>query len=107
MTHTSVILTGDINTKSTEWRGGGSISNNRGGVLSELLYKLVLHICNDGKIPPFRNTNGTSYIDLTICSTDLCARLKNCKVMEDEEPCSPHYYIYFELDEVHAKKHRH
>lgn len=52
------IVTGDFNSKSTEW--GGKITKPRGQLLSELIHKHNMLILNNGRVPTF--------IDVTACS---------------------------------------
>lgn len=69
----SVIISGNFNAKSAEWRG--VITESRGSMVSELLLKYDLQVCNDGNPPTFCNENRSSYIDVTACSTNLLPRL--------------------------------
>jgi len=91
----NVLLTGDFNAHHTDW--GPASCNSRGDVLSNMIHARGLIVCNRGKIPTFRNKNGSSIIDLTIASPKLAARVIVCA----DSPTlslSDHSYIKYKLE---------
>lgn len=59
-----------------------------------------LTICNIGITPTFRNANGSSHIDITMCGARLADKMQMWKVDEDEENLSPHNNIHFTVRSV-------
>lgn len=92
----SIIITGDFNSKHRAW--GSKISNSRGNVLMEWIALHRLIIVNTGNTPTCSRATGESIVDLTLCTEDMSARVREWKVQDGMESLSDHRYIQFVLD---------
>lgn len=86
------MIAGDFNAKSPRW--GANDEDRRGSLLSERIQLMELEVANCGSKPTFERRNQQSWIDVTICSTNV--RLQNWRVTK-EENLSDHYTLRFEL----------
>lgn len=77
-----ILLGGDANAKNPWW--GGTKLDSKGEYLSGTLEELGLNILNNGNIPTFDTVRGgirySSYVDLTVCTTDLLSLVDDWKV---------------------------
>ena len=89
-----IIVGGDFNAKSPEWRS--PTENLRGTDFVEWIYQRNLVVLNQGDRPTFIRYSQTSYIDLTLCSERLSADIVDWRVME-EETLGCHQVITFHL----------
>ena len=90
------IVLGDLNIKSPLW--GAQRSDARGEYFAEWIAAMQLVVHNTGSVPTFTRGSSASYIDVT-CSTErLAGRVRNWKVLEEEETISDHNFIYFEIE---------
>ncbi|XP_066260791.1 uncharacterized protein [Euwallacea similis] len=94
--HGKLILMGDFNAKSPDW--GASIEDARGGVLLQMVGALEMVALDTGE-PTF------SCIDVTFVSLGLVNHALYWQILENE-PCSPHKYICFEIGSISARKTR-
>lgn len=53
---------------------------------------------NDGVTPTFQGAQGSSFPDLTLCPTKEAAKIKNWKVLDEEENLSDHHCIEFTIE---------
>ncbi|KAL4112825.1 hypothetical protein QTP88_016549 [Uroleucon formosanum] len=70
-----VIVAGDFNAKHRAW--GSRVNNDKGESLSDLTSSLGLIICNQGGRPTWQRNDSKSYIDVTMTSANLAARVKH------------------------------
>ena len=90
----NVLIGGDFNAKAYSW--GSPIEDKKGSILAEWINENDYNILNDGQVPTFERNNGSSYIDVTICSTEIGKLVRNWYV-DEEENLSYHKNIYIEL----------
>lgn len=90
-----LIVCGDFNSKSLIF--GSSKTDKRGELLEELICTNNLAVINRGQTPTFSNANGSSIIDITLCSDRLANRITNWEVNDDYENFSSHNNIFFTL----------
>ncbi|XP_064214106.1 uncharacterized protein LOC135266775 [Tribolium castaneum] len=88
------IIVGDFNAKSPAW--GSKKEDERGRILMDWIAQRDYTIQNTGDEPTFVRGESVSNIDLTITSTGLADKIKNWKVLP-EENLSDHRDIYFEI----------
>jgi len=91
------IITGDFNAKSVLWRSPGS--DWRGLVLERWAAELDLRIMNVGNTPTCVRHNGSSIIDLTWSSANICGLISDWCVLSDVLSLSDHRYITFSFGE--------
>jgi hypothetical protein len=92
---TGVLLAIDSNATSTSWHD--TQTNTRGRILEEFLISKPLYIINEESTrTTFRNSRGSSNIDLTIISNQLLRVVKNWEV-SDQESCSDYIIIKFAI----------
>ena len=72
----AVILSGDFNARHISW--GDHLTNDYGNKLFDNIDKTKFAIISS-KSPTFLSKNGSSYIDLTIVTTNLIENLETCK----------------------------
>lgn len=75
------------------------MNNDKGESLSDLTSSLGLIICNQGDRPTWQRNDSKSYIDVTITSANLAARVKHWQVSE-EYSHSDHSYIEYDIEDV-------
>lgn len=97
-----IILTGDINAKSEMWES--SVEDERGYILSTMLYTLDMFPLNVGGVATFVRGDSRSVIDITPVSEGLINKVQNRKVMEDELSFSPHRYITLSVEDMGCKR---
>ncbi|KAI8129373.1 Retrovirus-related Pol polyprotein from type-1 retrotransposable element R1 [Lucilia cuprina] len=90
-----VIIGGDFNSKSPEWNA--KILDRRGKHVSEMIASLGLIVYNNGFAPTFCGGRGSSIIDITFGSPELCNNALKWEVL-DELTLSDHQYISFNVD---------
>ena len=90
-----LILGCDANAHNTVW--GSSDTNRRGEQLLNFLVDKRLDILNRGDSPTFFNARRREIIDITICSMDIRARVRNWEVAADIT-MSDHNAITFSID---------
>ena len=94
---TAVLFAMDSNARSTLWHD--RLTNTRGRILEEFLTSKQLYIANiDSDNTTFRNSLGTSNIDLTIISTHLLNNVKGWTIC-DQESISDHNFIQFYIQQ--------
>jgi exonuclease III len=92
---TAVLFATDSNARSTLWHD--KFTNSRGRILEEFLTSNQLYIVNkDSNNTTFRNSLGTSNIDLTIISTQLLNHVTGWTIC-DQESISDHNFIKFDI----------
>lgn len=91
--HKNVIITGDFNAKASEW-GGPGVEDQRGVILQEAFASLDLTVLNETGKWTFERRGTGSVIDLTAVSGEIASHANSWEVLE-EEPLSPHKYIFF------------
>jgi len=87
------IVAGDFNAKSVLWGSPGS--DFRGLVLERWAAGLDLRIINTGDTPTCVRHNGSSIIDLTWSSANICSHISDWRVLTDVYSQSDHQYITF------------
>ena len=102
---TAVLFATDSNARSTMWHD--KLTNTRGRILEEFLTSKQLYIVNkDSNNTTFRNSLGTSDIDLTIISTHLLNNVTGWTIC-DQESISDHNFIKFDIkqsrDTLHSE----
>lgn len=100
------VIFGDFNSKHTCW--GSSRSDRRGKRILEWTAGDLLCIHNRGTTPTLRRQfkdkpDQTSYIDLTITTSDIANDIRGWCVREDIESLSDHNYIVATLDHSTGK----
>ena len=90
------VVAGDFNAAAEEW--GSRRTCKRGAALLDWIFQNNLLILNDRRTPTFYRRGQESFIDLTMCSARLAARLGRWCVQEENESLSDHRYIGFEVD---------
>ncbi|XP_066247231.1 uncharacterized protein [Euwallacea similis] len=100
--HGELILIGDFNANSSDW--GASIEDARGGALSQMVGALEMVALNTGE-PTFVRRNQKTCIDVTFGSLGLVNHSTDWQILENE-PCSPHKHICFEIGSITARKNR-
>jgi len=91
------IITGDFNAKSVLWGSPGS--SLRGVVLERWAAELDLRIINVGNTSTCVRHNGSSIIDLTWSSANICSLISDWRVLSDVLSLSDHCYITFSFGE--------
>ena len=86
-----VLVTGDFNSKSSEW--GSRRLDHRGEA------RLHLVVLNKGNTFTFRRGHTGSVVDVTIASERVATKIKGWKVLEDAT-LSDHQYLEFHIEEV-------
>lgn len=91
---TPVLIGGDFNAKNIVW--GGERTDSRGCELAQFIIASDLYPLNSSTSPPtFESTNGHSWIDLTLTSSNILREITNWTVL-DEPTGSDHKYIFFQ-----------
>jgi len=91
------IIAGDFNAKSPLW--GGPRTNWRGSVLERWAAGLELRIINVGNEPTCIKQNGSSIIDLTWSSANICRLFSDWRVLNEAVSLSDHQYIVYNFGE--------
>jgi hypothetical protein len=98
---TAVLFATDSNARSTLWHD--KFTNTRGRTLEEFLTSNQLYIVNkDSNNTTFRNSLGTSNIDLTIISTQLLNNVSGWTI-SDQESISDHNFIKLDIKQSRGK----
>lgn len=92
------LVCGDFNCRSVMF--GATNTDKKGKIIEEWLALNELVPVNQGIIPTFRNRNGSSWVDLTMATSNLYNQIKNWTIKEDWESMSPHRIIYFEISHI-------
>jgi len=92
-----VIIAGDFNAKHRAW--GSRMNDDKGESLNEFAYSLGLTVCNQGNKPTWQRENSESYIDVTMVSANLVAKVINWHVL-DEYSHSDHNYIEYSIEDI-------
>ncbi|XP_025264126.1 uncharacterized protein LOC112637796 [Camponotus floridanus] len=90
------IIAGDLNAKSPMW--GSLNTNSRGRLLEDWISERDLCILNQGSSPTCVRPQGSSVIDVTLCTAGMVRLVHNWKVLTHKETLSDHYYIYYEIN---------
>lgn len=94
----NILIGGDINAWSHWW--GSTEENSRGEAYNSFLNEMDLHVLNVGDTPTFeefrRGKLCTSIVDVTACSSDLLAKIRDWKV-DRSLTTSDHNAIKFAL----------
>ncbi|XP_067216670.1 uncharacterized protein [Linepithema humile] len=98
------VLCGDFNAKSTHW--GSKITCKRGDLLWKWASNLGLRVVNTGDTPTCVRPQGTSVVDITWATEDLCERVTNWRVEPDLETLSDHCAILFNIEEAQRRRRR-
>lgn len=99
----NLIIAGDLNAKSLLWN---SPPTDRKGLLwEEIIGEGDWLVCNTGTTPTFTRGRSTSFIDVTMASSNLSRKVKQWKVL-DRESLSHHAYITFEEETKMAREPR-
>lgn len=96
-----VLIGGDLNSKAYSW--GSPIEDKKGRTVMEWINSEDLCILNKGNIPTFERTNGSSFIDITVCTPGI-ERLIEKWCISKEENLSYHKNIYVNIKENKAKE---
>lgn len=91
---TEILIAGDFNAWHTTWSSRSS--NRRGEALVDTITSLGMVICNRGNSPTFQRGNQESFIDLTMATPGLAARITDWEVSE-ATTLSDHNYVQFAL----------
>jgi D-hexose-6-phosphate mutarotase len=95
----------DSNSRSTTWHD--VLTNSRGKLLDEFFVSNQLHVIKeDGPRTTFQSSKGSSNIDLTIVNKQMLAKIKDWEISE-EESCSEHNIIKFNLNTANDKAQLH
>lgn len=92
-----LLIGGDFNAKSYSW--GSPREDRKGSILAEWASEVDLTILNNGNVPTFERNGGSSFIDITLCSSSL-ARLVEKWYVAEEENLSYHRNIHIEIINV-------
>ena len=92
-----ILIGGDFNAKAYSW--GSPREDKKGSALAEWASENDFIILNDGKTPTFERCGGSSYIDISLCTTNAGRLIRNWYV-SDEENLSYHKSIYIEMEEA-------
>lgn len=90
-----VMICGDMNAKSTLWNCTYTCS--RGKLIEEWMAEMNLTLINEGDTPTCVRPQGSSIIDLTLCSADIRHLITDWEVMPNIETLSDHNYIQFKI----------
>lgn len=88
------IVAGDWNAKSPMW--GSTSSNWRGRLLENWISERDLCILNTGSTPTCVRPQGSSTIDVTLCTSGMFSYIHSWNVLTDTVSLSDHYYISYE-----------
>lgn len=91
-----VLLLGDFNARSVMW--GCATENDRRFQLLELTTNLDLRLINVGSAPTCVRAQGSSVVDTCWGNVGLMARIKNWRVLVNEEFLSDHHYVRFDME---------
>jgi len=91
----SIIIAGDFNSKSPMW--GSANTNWRGQLLEDWIAEKDLCIVNTGFSPTCVRPQGSSIVDITLCTPDIFSAISSWTVLEEIESLSDHNYIYYEI----------
>ena len=94
-TDSDLIICVDSNAHSTLW--GSREGNARGRELEQYLFQQDLVVINQGGIPTFESSLGSSVIDLTICNDRFATKISEWQVRIGEIQ-SDHRLISFNVD---------
>ena len=93
-TYSNIIITGDLNAKSTEW--GNTEINGAGRVLEDLIEEENLIIMND-LLPTYRSSHGV--IDLFLVRAHMNRKVKYCQTLTHENVRSDHISVIMDIDD--------
>lgn len=93
-----IIVGGDFNAKSKTW--GGEEENQRGVLTKEFMAVNNLTLVNHGTTPTFRRGNQTSFIDLTLISTNGVDHILEWTVEDETEIMSDHNLISYRIQKA-------
>ena len=97
---TAVLFAMDSNARSTLWHD--KLTNARGRILEEFITSKQLYTANnDNDNTTFRDSLGTSNIDLTIISTHLLNNVTG-RTICDQESISDHNFIPYNKAGIHC-----
>ncbi|KAH1006087.1 hypothetical protein HUJ05_006856 [Dendroctonus ponderosae] len=91
-----VVMGGDLNAKTNII--GSKTTNQRGRLFQEWIIANELVILNQGDIPTFSNANGSTVIDFTAATEEICQRVTNWRVEAENENLSDHNNIRFVIE---------
>jgi hypothetical protein len=101
--HTGVLFAMDSNARSAVWQD--AVTNKRGKILEEFITCKQLFIVNEeSSLTTFRNSLGTSNIDLTIISSHLLNCVTDWEI-SDQESMSDHSILTYAIKPCTAKGH--
>ena len=90
-----ILIAIDSKSRSTSWHD--LLTKSRGRILEGFLMSKQLHIMNEeSNLTSFRNSCGTSNIDLTIINNQLISAVMEWKI-SDQECCSKHSTIGYAI----------
>lgn len=89
------IIIGDFNSKHHLW--GSKRNDKRGKLIVEWAAEDMLTIHNNGLTPTFMRGTQTSFIDLTITTSDAAHMIREWEVKDEIESLSDHRYIFMEI----------
>lgn len=90
-----LVIARDFNAKSKLW--SSTKKNRRGEALEYWANNLALVLANIGNSPTCVRHNGSPVIDLTWISPNLTGRLRDWRVLSDQETLSDHQYITYKI----------
>jgi hypothetical protein len=100
-----IVIAMDSNSRSTTWHD--VLTNSRGKLLEEFFASNQLHVINeDSPRTTFLSSKGSSNIDLTIVNNQMLAEIMDWEISEDES-CSDHNIIKFNLHFANEKAQKH
>ena len=77
-----IIIAGDFNAKSPMW--GSPTEDRRGAILTEWIGQINLTILNSGTKPTFERNSRGSFIDLTMCTSNMVSKIGDWRVLQEE-----------------------
>ena len=77
-----LIIAGDFNAKSPMW--SSPAEGRRGAILTDWIEQKDLTILNRGDRPTFERNGRGSFIDLTMCTTDMACKVGDWRVLREE-----------------------
>jgi hypothetical protein len=95
MAQRQVLVMGDLNAKATDW--GSPRTDARGRVVCEWAAATGLVLLNRGTELTCVRQRGGSIVDVTFASPSVADRVRDWRVMVDEETLSDHRYIRFDI----------
>ena len=97
-----LLIAMDSNSRSTSWHD--TLTNARGKILEEFLISKQLYIINEeSEKTTFHTRRGKSNVDITVVNNSLLREINQWEI-SDEESCSDHSIIKYDLGQNHRRE---